>query len=389
MAYFEGSIYILTAIIGFTTLFLLTFSYRSNKSVNIFLFLIITIVCVRLIIRGTYALGIQTIAKDIVEPFHPILLVNVPLFYLYFRAIVLDSKVFYWKNLLHFIIPIFFVFSFMVTKFFFSTNLNLVVTFNFVGLSVFILFYLIKSFNLLRTKLWKSDPAIHPQHFKLIRNWTIFLFILVLLLSFRSFVSFSIDFWNNKRISGQSFSIVQAFIWLVIFGKILLSPEILFGLPKLLERLDTFKNEKVVLFDFWNYNTSIVGNQNDLKMKDKMDPKVQYLIHQIELITSKKHIFRNQKTNFADVAIEIGVPVSHVVYMFKYHCKISFTEYKTIHKIKDAKDLIDNGYLKTNILESLAFEIGFSSYSPFYTAFKKHTGISPNEYVQNQFAFNI
>jgi AraC-like DNA-binding protein len=389
MAYFEGSIYILTAIIGFTTLFLLSFSYRSNKSVNIFLFLIVSIVCVRLIIKGTYVLGIQTIAKDIVEPFHPILLINAPLFYLYFRATVLDSMAFYWKNLLHFIIPILFVFSFMAIKFFHNTNLNLVVTFNYIGISLFMLWYLIKSFNLLRSKLWKSDLTIHHQHFKLMRNWTIFLFILATLLFFRNFVSFSLDFWNNKRITGQPFSIVQALIWLVIFGKILLSPEILFGLPKLLERMDTLKNEKVVQYDFWNYNTSIVGNQNDLKMKDKMDPKVQYLINQIELITSKKHIFRNQKTNFADVAIEIGVPVSHVVYMFKYHCKISFTEYKTIHKIEDAKDLIDHGYLKTNTLESLAFEIGFSSYSPFYSAFKKYMGLSPNEYVQNQFALNI
>ena len=61
---------------------------------------------------------------------------------------------------------------------------------------------------------------------------------------------------------------------------------------------------------------------------------------------------------------------------------------KTIHKIEDAKSLIDSGYLKTNTLESLAFEIGFSSYSPFFKAFKKYTGDSPNEYVQNLVALN-
>lgn len=388
MAYFESSIYILTAIIGFTTLFLLSFSYKSNKSVNIYLFLIITIVCARLIIKGTYALGIQSFAKDIKEPFHALILINVPLFYLYFKAIVLDRKTFDWKTLLHFISPILFVFSSYSAIYFQHRIQFSIVTFNFVGLSVFILFYLIKSFNLLRTKLWRSDLVIHRQHYKLIRNWTIFLFTLLFFLAIRHFVSFGMDYVNNHRVSGHPFTVLQALIWLVIFGKILMSPEILFGLPKLSERVDAFKNEKVVLYDLWNYHNSVVANQNDLKMKDKMDPKVQNLIHQIELIRSEKHLFRNQKTTFSDLAFEIGVPVNHVVYLFKYHCKTSFTEYKTIHKIEDAKSLIDFGYLKTNTLESLAFEIGFSSYSPFFKAFKKYTGDSPNEYVQNLVVFN-
>jgi AraC-like DNA-binding protein len=36
--------------------------------------------------------------------------------------------------------------------------------------------------------------------------------------------------------------------------------------------------------------------------------------------------------------------------------------------------------LSINTLESLAIEVGFSSYNPFFTAFKKLVGMSPNDY---------
>jgi len=41
---------------------------------------------------------------------------------------------------------------------------------------------------------------------------------------------------------------------------------------------------------------------------------------------------------------------------------------------------IDRGYLQMKTMESLASSIGFASYNPFFTAFKKHTGLSPKKY---------
>jgi AraC-like DNA-binding protein len=76
----------------------------------------------------------------------------------------------------------------------------------------------------------------------------------------------------------------------------------------------------------------------------------------------------------------MNIPLSHLIYLFQYHCQLTFTEYKTHIKIEDAKQLIESGFLKTNTLESLAIEVGFSSYNPFFTAFKKRVGMSPNDY---------
>jgi AraC-like DNA-binding protein len=87
--------------------------------------------------------------------------------------------------------------------------------------------------------------------------------------------------------------------------------------------------------------------------------------------------------SISKLASEIGEPISHLVYLFKYHCTVNFTEYKTIHKIDYAKELINEGFLAVNTMETLAYEVGFASYNPFFMAFKKYTNQSPNEYYRN------
>jgi AraC-like DNA-binding protein len=381
MSYLESSIYIATGIIGFMTMILLSFSFRSNKSVNIFLFLILSIVCLRMLLLGSYEMKLQSFGKDIPEPYHGMILVNIPLFYFYIKSIVTDSKSFKWKHLLHFIFPLLVVLSFFKNSQFTENFFALPPTLKYTAIIVFSFVYLLKIFQLVRTQLWQSKHKINEKKYKLIRNWTNFLFVLAILLTVRNIISFTIDFSTNSIAHGYPFSIVPALIWLIVFGKILISPEILHGLPKLEEKLKKLENDNVASYNFWNSSIAKVSNQNDLKLQEKLNSKTLNLIEEIEMIANEKKLFRNQKITISDVANELGIPVSHVVYIFKYHCKISFIEFKTIHKIEDAKQLMHASYLKTNTLESLAFYVGFSSYSPFFIAFKKCTGFSPNEFV--------
>jgi YesN/AraC family two-component response regulator len=67
--------------------------------------------------------------------------------------------------------------------------------------------------------------------------------------------------------------------------------------------------------------------------------------------------------------------------MFKYHSEISFTDFRKKERIKDAIALIDEGYLKTNTLESLSKTVGFNTYNSFFKGFKEITGKAPQNYV--------
>ena len=49
--------------------------------------------------------------------------------------------------------------------------------------------------------------------------------------------------------------------------------------------------------------------------------------------------------------------------------------------IIDAVALIEEGYLKTNTLDSLSKKVGFNTYNSFFMGFKEITGKAPQNYV--------
>jgi AraC-like DNA-binding protein len=204
--------------------------------------------------------------------------------------------------------------------------------------------------------------------------------MICILLTFRFIASITYEWLKGSELKGNYMIFIQVAFWLVVFIKILISPEILYGLPKLNRKIYSLVETEITLPTFWNMNGLEIANEQDKKLKEKVDTRILGLIEEIEYLAVNKNYFRNQKITIADMSNELRVPTSHLVYIFKYHCNLSFTEYKTIVKIEDAKKLIETGFLKVNTLESLAIEVGFSSYNPFFTAFKKLVGKSPNEY---------
>jgi transcriptional regulator GlxA family with amidase domain len=76
------------------------------------------------------------------------------------------------------------------------------------------------------------------------------------------------------------------------------------------------------------------------------------------------------------------IPKSHVLFLFKYYSKISFNEFKRNLRIKKAMQLIQEGYLASDTMETLALEVGFSTYSSFFKNFKEITKLAPQEYYQ-------
>jgi AraC-like DNA-binding protein len=378
----ENSLHILTGIIGLITMVLLLFSIRSNKLVNFFFLLITAIISFRALMRGTYGFQLQSYASDFTAAYRAFSLFVLPLFYLYFKGLTSDQKKIIWLDLLHFIFP-FALFVFLgISSHFHWQNHLLVRSLNLVIVVIYTLSYLAFSWRLVYKEILIGDSRNHRQHIHLIRNWSIFLLSVSSLQIARLILSLIVDFSQDNLLTGYPFSAVSSIFWLAIFGKILITPEILFGLPKLTQRIQNSKNEDLDIREYWNSQVTQMENQNDFKMRDKMDTRVVGLIQEIEQIIATKHFFKNPKISISDLATEIGVPVSHLVYLFKYHCTVNFTEFKTIHKIDHAKELIDAGFLSSNTMESLASEIGFSSYNPFFMAFKKYTNQSPNEYYR-------
>jgi AraC-like DNA-binding protein len=223
----------------------------------------------------------------------------------------------------------------------------------------------------------------------LVKNWTIYLFTINTLAAIALLISIYTEVNSGEAISGKTMAIILVPSWLFIYFKILTSPEILYGLPILNKKLLKYsspviedKKTREPVKENWLIETNSQMNNPDLKLQSKIKSNINSYIKEIDILSSKALIFRVPKASVSSLANKLNVPTSHLVYLFKYHSSISFSEYRMHSRIQDSIALIENDYLKTNTLESLAYKVGFSSYNPFYLAFKKITDLSPQDYMR-------
>ena len=382
MAQIEYTFILFTGLIGFLLIYLMLTKFGASKLINGFLIFNICIASFRFIVYSTYNLHFQSLVTDFDTPFKFILLLIFPSSYLYVKAIISDQPTDFRTILKHLILPLL-VFIFNVTCLLNQSQLSyLTLT---VNLSVSLLmatFYLYKTFFVCYTKLWKKTFSINIEHYQLIKKWTIFYCFVCLLITVRITISFIFEHSYAHSISGNHVSLaLGAALWLLVFIRIFKTPEILFGIPKLAVKTPHSEEINFNISDDWRISPELISAKKDLKLKEKLDANVIELIQEIEHAIEEKQVFYNSKASMNDLAIELSVPESHLNYLFRYHCSLSFLEYKNKMRIAYSISLIENGYLSKSTLDSLAKEVGFASYSPFYNAFKKIKGLGPNEFM--------
>lgn len=374
-----------TGLMGLIVIFIILRSYRSNKMTNIYLILFSAFISFRFIIIGYFQINSGNDHYSPPTVLKSFFLFFIPCFYLYFESLLSEKKTFNKKNLFHFILPTACVLWNLAASYNFTILPSWVVALNLTYAFCLILFYLTRIYILLRRKLWHIKHPNNVANYYVLRNWTYFLFFAFTLLGIRVIVSLSYEWINNIPLSAGKYGLlIAAIVWMLLLIKLLISPDILHGVHHLRKRLQLHDKDVETYPSTWNMNKVEVKNEQDLKLASKVYDKLDQLTKGLDNYVRENRVFQQSKTSLSDLADQIGVPKSHLVYLFKYNSNLTFSEYKTYQRILHAIDLIHNGHLSSNTLESLASYVGFASYNPFFTAFKKHTGLSPNEYVMSK-----
>lgn len=311
-----------------------------------------------------------------------LLVIFMPCFYLYFQNIIFENK-FKVGNLLHFVTPTLLVAIFTLKIIASSENEFLIrKIFLFTGV-LFYLVYAYLGFKLLYQNVWcrKSEiNAIQKQN-ALIKNWSIFLYAsFIIIATVRLLTGF---FINKHFINNIQYLWITALIWVSIFVKIILTPEILYGYNFLNKTIDLSTN-KVILNSVWKIDGTVIPitSEKDIKLEEKIKSQLLKYLNKIEDLSFHTHTFRNSELTLDDIANTLNIPISHINFIFKYHCNESFTDYKKIVRIHDATKLLESGYLNNHKVETLSSEVGFSSYNTFNLAFKTIIGVTTQEYVK-------
>jgi AraC-like DNA-binding protein len=370
---------LIVGLLGIITVLLISTRFKSNIILNIYLILLLSLFSIRNLSYGFSFLKISINNHESSSAFLGILF---PLMYLYFKNLGSNVKHFRTADLLHFIMP------FVLGTILFIYHQD-ILYYNQIGYIIFILigaYYFSISYILLKNQVWNRKTTvvnIQKQN-TIIKNWTIFFFCICLLLVVRGIVSLVIDLFQKDYLLGQRYFIINVTIHAILYTKVLITPEILYGYTFFNEKIKEQRNLQLTLKKTWILEKDIViNNIQDLELNKKLADKVSHYIFSIETEALKNTIFRNETINLAEFAKQIAIPKSHLVFVFKYHSTHSFIEFSKISRSIDAIDLIENDFLNVNTLETLAKKVGFTSYNTFFTSFKEVTGVTPRIYCQD------
>jgi len=151
-----------------------------------------------------------------------------------------------------------------------------------------------------------------------------------------------------------------------------------------------------------SFNQNSIFTQNDFKefLEDnklavrKIDPssvqlKPEYEIepHQTYLLTflSEKEPYTNPDLTLEMLAKEIEMPVNRLSLIINRGLNKNFYDLINEKRVEKSKILLKEMGTETTI-EYVAYESGFNSRASFYRAFKKHTGITPTEFLRKKTA---
>lgn len=120
------------------------------------------------------------------------------------------------------------------------------------------------------------------------------------------------------------------------------------------------------------------GKPGNRKMDNGL---VAELSEKLKLAMTRQKVFKDADLKLSGLSKMLGISPHQLSQFLNEHLENNFTTYINSYRIQEACEIISTGSRLT--LESIGYEVGFNSKSTFFTAFKKHTSMTPLSYQQH------
>lgn len=380
---FSLVIQVLSAFFSLLIALIVLRNIKRNPYLNIFILLIFTVNLIRIPFSLTYELGWQTAYSEIPKPFSILLLSNVVFFHYYIRSLVLKEKrslKFFWLSLL---IP---MFLFLVNLLFaYKQGYDLILKgFNFPIATGFILYFFFKSVYIVYRALWGSSrKLLRFANYKLIRVWVLILLTMYAFGSLRVIGIFVLELVNKQDQVPVSYPHISSLLYLGMLFILFMYPEILYGLRReniVLPLLNSSASSNGFLPAFnWRMEPKAIHNKLDLSLAIKFNERMDEITRKLESNMAIQAIVKDPGINSILLAEKLEIPRTYMHFLFKYHADFTFVAYRSKIRVFYAISKMKDDFLSKNTMDALARESGFSSYNPFYAAFKSEMGVGPSD----------
>ena len=371
--------FVCSGFLGLVNFILFLIYFKNNKTINLQLLLLLLCLSLNFILISLREV-LNPINLILESSIYDCLFVFIPtLLYLYVKNIENDIKHISKNNYKHYT----FLFTIIASTSCFRSpfnNLDLIK----ILLILISLFYYYKTFDLIKNRIYTNRAGLKllDAENEITNKWIVFIF----LLSLTNLIQMILvaDFYYETKSKGLVSSCIGALIFNVVLIKNFSRPEIVYGNKvknNTLKKIEPFELKYGYLWV--KIPTKKITNSQDVVLFENIKDKIQVYCNKIDNLVLETKILRKSTITLNEIAILSEIPKSHLTFLFKYHCKINFADYKKLVRIHDSFFIINEGFLKNNTLESLSVKVGFSSYNPFYIAFKKITNTTPQLYSKN------
>lgn len=202
---------------------------------------------------------------------------------------------------------------------------------------------------------------------------------------------------NEKSESGQSMSPARAHVrWL----KFLLTFIAFYMLFDLVVAIVHFVMDKVLfemqylpmaIFSILVYSISFLAIQEPeklfprnlrLRKRALFSVNAQEICKRLLFLMETQKSYRNSKLRYSDLAAQLGISVSQLSKILNQEIGKSFNDFVNTYRVKETKERLRQNESHEYTLLAVAFEAGFNSKASFNRIFKRHTGMTPSQYVK-------
>lgn len=145
------------------------------------------------------------------------------------------------------------------------------------------------------------------------------------------------------------------------------------------------------IFSKTDFDEFLVENnfsgQPDLLQTTQLKPEEDMEMHKSFLLSylSDKEPFTNPDLNLEMLAKEIQLPINRLSHIINRGLNKNFYDLINEKRVEKSKKLLRQ-MAQENTIEYIAYESGFNSRASFYRAFKKHTGLTPTQFLSKDAA---
>jgi AraC-like DNA-binding protein len=230
--------------------------------------------------------------------------------------------------------------------------------------------YLYLSFNVLNAHR-KRIKLTFSYNEKISLNWLRYLLsgiiVIYLIWVFETFISDLVDLSDTFE-----YILVTSMITLILIMSIL-------GL-----RQPIIFTEKTTSLDSTNNknpeNTNTKNDKEKYKTSSLSGDASQQLLDELQQLMIRDKPYLDSQLSLPQLALKLGISVNNLSQIINEKLEQNFFEFVNSYRVNEAKRFIkDEKRSHENIL-TIALDAGFNSKSSFYSAFKKHTGLTPGEY---------